>query len=255
MRSPPNLFAKWLATAEKSMSHRKAEPFEVEEKEARDRQNWECVVSLRNTRVAAAIVLAAAWLSGPSVAAEPSYEDLLALVKSGRLDIDYTALRLSFASSPLYDPYGGVLIKAKDMISAYGADDCTAAIARAKEILEINFVQMDAHIVTGLCLKKAGDEDGARKERVVYDGLFNSVLKSGDGKTPQTAFSVISINEEYKVLAASGLVPVTQALVHAQGSSFDRFDAKTNTTGDPVTLYFNVDRMLARLSQTLQQGK
>jgi hypothetical protein len=210
---------------------------------------------LRNRMKAALIVCMAGLLSGHAMAAEPSYEDLVAQVKSGKLDIDYTALRLSFASSPLYDPYGAVLSKAKDMISAYGAGDCTAAIARAKEILEINFVQMDAHMVTGLCLKKAGDEDGARKERVVYDGLVNSVLKSGDGKTPPTAFSVISINEEYKVLAALGLAPVTQSLVNAQGSSFDRFDAKTKTAGDAVTLYFNVDRMLAQLGHSLQQGK
>jgi hypothetical protein len=209
--------------------------------------------SLRNSIKAALIAFLAGLLCDPAMAAEPSYDDLVAQVKSGKLDIDYSALRLSFASSPRYDPYGAVLIKAKAMISAYSAGDCTGALASAKEILEIDFVEMDAHIVTGLCLKKAGDEDGARKERAVYDGLVNSVLKSGDGKTPQTAFSVISISEEYKVLAALGLARGTQSLVNAQGSSFDRLDAKSKTTGDPVTLYFNVDRMLAQLGHSLQQ--
>ena len=213
-------------------------------------------MNLRNKmKMAALIVVAAAVFCSHAIAAEPSYDDLVAQVKSGKLDTDYTALRLSFASSPRYEPYGAVLVKVKAMISSFSAGDCPGAMASAKEILETNFVQMDAHIVTGLCLRKAGDEDGARRERAVYDGLVNSVLKSGDGKTPQTAFSVIFINEEYKVLAALGLAPVKQSLVNEAGSSFDRLEAKSKTTGETVTLYFNVDRMLARLSQTLQQKK
>ena len=212
-------------------------------------------MNLRNKTKAALIVVAAAVLCSQAIAAEPSYDDLVAQVKSGKLDTDYTALRLAFASSPRYEPYGALLVKVKEMMASFSAGDCPGAMASAKAILETNFVQMDAHIVTGLCLRKAGDEDGARKERAVYDGLVNSVLKSGDGKTPQTAFKVIFINEEYKVLAALGLVPVKQSLVNAEGSSFDRIEAKSKTTGESVALYFNVDRMLAQLSHTLQQKK
>jgi hypothetical protein len=195
----------------------------------------------------ALIFFGAILFSGSSLAGGPSYEDFVTQIKSGKLDIDYTAFRLSYAASPGYEPYGFTTAAiAGAMRAAFNAGDCPTAMARAKEIMDANFVQVDAHFVTGLCDKKAGNEEGARQERAVVDGLINSVLKSGDGKSPQTAFVVIAVDEEYKALGALGLVPGRQSLVRLQDSSFDRMEAKTRDTGQPVTLYFNIDRMQAR---------
>ena len=210
-------------------------------------------IKLQTARVAL-IFLAAILFSGSISAAEPSYDDLLAQIRSGKLDVDYAALRLSFAASPKYEPYGSATgTMAKDMITAFKADDCPTAIARAKEIMDANFVYIDAHRVTSLCHKKAGNEEGARQERAVADGLIRSVLQSGDGKTPQTAFVVIAIDEEYKALSALGLVPATQSLVTIEGRSFDKLDAKTRDGSQAVTLYFNVDLLQAQMMRELQR--
>jgi len=64
-------------------------------------------IKLQTARVAL-IFLAAILFSGSISAAEPSYDDLLAQIRSGKLDVDYAALRLSFAASPKYEPYGSV---------------------------------------------------------------------------------------------------------------------------------------------------
>jgi Domain of unknown function (DUF4919) len=209
-------------------------------------------IGLRTAR-AILIVLGAVLFSGSSFAAGPSYEDFVTQLKAGKLDIDYTAFRLSYAASPKYEPYGiATAGLANAMKTAFNAGDCATAMARAKDIMEANFVQIDAHFVTGLCHKKAGNEEGARQERAVTDGLINSVLKSGDGKSPQTAFVVISIDEEYKALAAMGLVLNRQSLVVLQGLSFDRMEAKTRDGGQAVTLYFNIDRMRAQMMRELQ---
>ena len=45
-------------------------------------------------------------LSGNARAAEPSYDDYVAQVKAGKLDIDYTAFRMAYTASPKYEPYG-----------------------------------------------------------------------------------------------------------------------------------------------------
>ena len=201
---------------------------------------------------AALIFLAAALFSGSSWAAEPSYEDFVAQIKAGKLDIDYAAFRLAYAASPKYEPYGTTTTTtAKAMTTAFSAGDCATATARANEIMATNFVQIDAHLVTSLCHKKEGNEEAARREHAVFEGLFRSVLKSGDGKTPQTAFVVISIDEEYKALSALGLVRDRQSLITVDGRSFDRMDVKTRD-GQPVTLYFNVDRLLAKMARELQ---
>jgi hypothetical protein len=204
---------------------------------------------------AALMFLAAILFSGSSLAAEPSYEDFVAQIKHGKLDVDYTAFRLSYAASPNYAPYGTATTSTAlvAMTTAFRAGDCATAIARANEVMEANFVQIDAHLVTGLCQQKAGNEESARRERAVVDGLISSVLKSGDGKTPQTAFDVIAIDEEYKALGMLGLVRGTQSLVTVDGRTFDRLDAKTRDSGQPVTLYFNVDRLQAKLLRELQR--
>ncbi|MBR0872799.1 DUF4919 domain-containing protein [Bradyrhizobium tropiciagri] len=81
---------------------------------------------------------------------------------------------------------------------------------------------------------------------------MKSVLKSGDGKSPETAFVVISIDEEYSILRAQALLRVKQALVNHGGSAFDRIEAKKRDSDQLVTLYFNVDRPTAQLERMLQ---
>ena len=204
---------------------------------------------------AALALLAAIVFSGSSPAAEPSYEDFVAQIKRGEVDVDYTAFRLSYAASPKYEPYGSATTNPAivAMTTAFNAGDCATATARANEIMEAKFVHIDAHLVTGVCHKRAGDEEGARRERAVVDGLLGSVLKSGDGKSPQTAFVVIGIDEEYKMINLLRLVRGTQSLVTVDGRSFDRMDVKTRDTGQAMTLYFNIDHLQAKLLRDLQR--
>jgi hypothetical protein len=147
------------------------------------------------------------------------------------------------------------MVLAKTMTKAYSAGDCGTAMTQAQEVFEANFVSIDAHMVAAVCQKKAGNEEGARRAYTIVLGLLRSVLKSGDGKSPQTAFVVISVDEEYKALEALSLQPGTQSLVAHGGSSFDRLDARKRDSGEPVTLYFNIDRPHAQLMKSLQPKK
>ena len=51
-----------------------------------------------------------ALLPGTARAAEPSYDDYVAQVRAGKIEIDYTAFRLAYAASPKYAPYGTIEI-------------------------------------------------------------------------------------------------------------------------------------------------
>src|SRR5207245_2132656 len=83
-------------------------------------------------------------------------------------------------------------------------------------------VLVDAHLVAGLCHGKLGNEAAMRRERETARGLIDSILQSGDGKSEASAFVVIQIAEEYSLLGVLGLRPSNQALIHAQGHSYDR---------------------------------
>lgn len=199
----------------------------------------------------ALLLVGLALLPGNMRAAGPSYDDYVAQVKAGKIEIDYTAFRLAYAASPKYAPYGVVEIVSR-LKKAYDAGDCPSAMAHANEAFEVNFVHMEAHKIAAFCLKKAGNEEEARRHYATFLGLFSSVLKSGDGKSPETAFVVIAVDEEYSVLETASLTPVKQALVNHGGSAFDRFEVKLPESEKTATLFFNVDRPRAQLARTLQ---
>jgi Domain of unknown function (DUF4919) len=177
----------------------------------------------------ALLLVGLALSSGNTRAAGPSYDDYVAQVKTGKIDI------------------------VSKLKKAYDAGDCPSAMAHAKEVFEVNFVHMEAHKIAAFCLKKAGNEEEARREYAMFLGLFSSVLKSGNGKSPETAFVVIAVDEEYSVLETASLTPVKQALVNHGGSAFDRFEVKLPESDQTATLFFNVDRPHAQLARTLQK--
>ena len=73
-------------------------------------------------------------------------------------------------------------------------------------------------------------------------GLLESVLHSGDGRSPETAWVAISIREEYSTLSALGFVVQRQALVNGD---IDEMSVEKNGTTD--TLYFNAAASLRRM--------
>jgi hypothetical protein len=208
--------------------------------------------------VLSAVLLSAAGLSAeaPQQHGTPTYDELVGRAKRGDANVDYLVLRNAYAESPNYDPYAGKLGKLQsEMFDAYRRADCAAVIAKAESILAVNFVHVDAHLVASLCHEKLGNEEAMRREREAARGLIGSILKSGDGKSEETAFVVIQIAEEYSMLRLLGLQPSNQSLIHAQGHSYDRFEAKSNDTGQQVVVFFNIDRPLAALDRTLHPQK
>jgi hypothetical protein len=209
--------------------------------------------------VAAALVLlsvSASSAQAPQQHEAASYDELVARAKAGDANVDYLALRNAYAESPGYDPYGSKLREPeREMLDAYGRGDCAVVIAKAESILAVNFVHAEAHLAAGLCHGKLGNEEAMRRERTIVRGLIDSILTSGDGKSEQTAFVVVQIAEEYTILKVLGLRRVTQALIHAQGHSYDRFETKSNDTGQEGGVFFNIDRLLAVLDRELRPHK
>jgi hypothetical protein len=188
--------------------------------------------------------------------AAPTYDELVARAKRSDANVDYLALRNAYAESPHYDPYGSkVGALQSEMFDAYRRADCAAVLAKAESILAVDFVDVDAHLLAGLCHGKLGNEQAMRREREAARGLIDSILQSGDGKSEESAFVVIEVAEEYSLLRLLGLRPSNQALVHAQGHSYDRFDTTSNATGQQVVVFFNVDRPLAALDRELRPQK
>ena len=74
-----------------------------------------------------------------------------------------------------------------------------------------------------------------------FFGLVDSIIQSGDGKSPETAMTVIEIREEYDVLDVLGFEQESQTLVEKDGKRFDFLVAKNSETGETRDFYFNID--------------
>jgi hypothetical protein len=70
---------------------------------------------------------------------------------------------------------------------------------------------------------------------------IDSILDSGDGRTPETAFIVIETGEEYALLGMTGFEVIRQSLIKSNGHSYDKMEVKHRKTGETAVFFFNVD--------------
>ena len=181
------------------------------------------------------------------------YNEIVSQIKNGSEDVDFTELRMVYANSSSYDPYGKDYDVKKSMRRAYDNGDYEGVVRYAKELIGDNFLDINSHVFCGMAYKKMGDKEKRDYHGFIALGLLNSIIGSGDGKTPETAFRVISVTEEYALLDMWGLKMSTQWLLEENGHEYDKLEAEDIDTGEKVTLYFNVDLPLRWSKRQVRQ--
>jgi hypothetical protein len=203
---------------------------------------------MRNAFAALVLLLAMA-MAAPAAAfdgaSEARYQTLLAAAKAGGdQPVDWAALRFAYADSAEFDLSGDRSDTArKAMFAAINTGDDKAALVQARLILDPDFVDIDAHVAADLADQHLGDAPGAQREHDIALGLLRSI-RTGDGSTPKTAFTVISVGEEYATMRAFDLKVTGQALIQAAGHSYDRLDT-LDSDGKTRSFFFLIDRIIA----------
>lgn len=190
-------------------------------------------------------------------AADPApdpYGAMVAAIEAGKTDADYGALRHAYAETAGYDPYG---MTVRDLITgmrdAFSAGDCKTAGTDAEKIATLQFTEIEAHMVTALCLEKEGDAREANAQHAIILGLMKSILDSGDGLAPATAYQVVTIEEEYAVLNLLDLDMKQQALVQEDGHSYDRFTVAKKDGQGETEIFFAIDPIFASLDRQFRK--
>jgi hypothetical protein len=188
---------------------------------------------------------------GLSLAAEQtSYDALVAELKAGNTMVDYQALRYARAELPGYNPYDALADPNKgDLVRAMAANDADRVEMIATEIIARDYTDIDAHAALSTVLERRGQTEQAAFELAVANGLLNSIEQSGDGMTPETAFVVIGIAEEYSLLGAKGLQVAKQSLLQTERGPVDALDVVDPANNGRSTVYFNVSRLFAAMSR------
>jgi Domain of unknown function (DUF4919) len=198
--------------------------------------------------IAGGILLAAAAFATAETVLR--FDDLLAQAKRNGVAVDFKVLRYAYAESTFYNPYDVAESELrKQMVKALTEDkDCDVAIRHAQTILDKNYVSIDAHIMLDVCYRRLGQTKEADHHGLMAHGLGDSIVTPEDGKTPQTAFVVISIQEEQSVLSMLGLKKARQALIEVEGHKYDLIAVESGS-GGTKDVFFNVDRPLSWLAR------
>ena len=191
-------------------------------------------------------ILAGSALAGTALASDANdrYLALLHAARSGHGPVDWQALRVAYAGSDAFDLDDlGTATARRGMFQALKDENDATALSYARKIIDKNYVDIDAHRVAALAYKALDDDDSAAREQDIAAGLMKSVM-TGDGQSAKTAFTVITVHEEYAVIHALGRDVTRQALISEGGHSYDLLKT-VDAAGGARSYYFLVDRVLA----------
>jgi hypothetical protein len=147
-----------------------------------------------------------------SAVAIPRYDDkystLVRQLEAGDTAINYRELRDSFLESTQFKVAANAKpdldTLRKTMHELMKKAKYAEIVEVAKKILSIDYTDMEAHKILQQTYKILGDAPNQKKYHDIEFGLLNSIVKSGDGKTCQTAWPVIQVTEEYFILDMLG---------------------------------------------------
>lgn len=185
------------------------------------------------------------------------FDSLMARIDGGDTTVNFTDLRMAYAGRKGYNAYAhvGYADLFQEALKHARAEHYDSAVHYTQMIFAINPLDIETHILSDTFFKQLGDKKRAAYHRRMATGLLRSILNSGDGKTPSTAFVVIGVQEEYALLYVMGLRSTSQALDHSDGHILDKLSVVDVESSEKSTLYFNVDIPFASMNELLKDEK
>src|SRR5262249_8368118 len=206
---------------------------------------------MRRGATAASLILLAAWFAGcasapsttaTSTSAKPPLNSHTPLANP--FSVDFDRLRAEFGARSDFAE-----ICEKDRPLHQLADlviqkDWNTILVTSEPWLQRCPVDIDAHLIRAVALKELKRLPESEHHLNWFRGLVDSVLTSGDGRTPQTAFVVISVAEEYSILRVLRVRPKRHVTL---SSGIDELVVEID--GVAGTLYFNPTAQARRLGE------
>jgi hypothetical protein len=175
---------------------------------------------------------------------QDTYSDYVKKLESGETNIDYQDFRFSFLKSEQFNLAQAASKEfdslKREMYVQMNAANHSQIIHITKQLLSIDYTDMKAHKILRQTYKIIGDTANAAKYKTIQFGLMNSILQKGDGRSCETAWPVIQVEEEYFILEMVGAKLKEQTLVE-DGGICDKMDFKVD--GKNKTYYFEVSKI------------
>ena len=161
---------------------------------------------------------------------------------------EFTKMRMDFAKKP-----GALLTWVADdqrqaLLNCYKTDK-KKFVEEGVTWLEKCPVDAKVQLMLGYALSELGKARESIKYRYIYYGLMQSIIANRDGSSKESAFTVISVDEEYNVCSYLGASVLLQEL-----DGF--YDVLSVSIGEQkMKLYFDASIPLKALDSELKAGK
>jgi Domain of unknown function (DUF4919) len=177
-----------------------------------------------------------------SPAAEP-----LATEKA-KQSASFAEMRMQYARRAEYEGGGWTVDEEREaLLKAYDEENPRAFLDGSEKWLKRCPVDAKVHSMRASLLMKTGDFAGQTHHRMMYYGLLASLLASGDGRTPATAWKVIAVDEEYTLFKHIGAKLISQSLIDGPCDKME-----VEIAGKSVTLFFDVSIPMAAQGKALE---
>jgi hypothetical protein len=187
-------------------------------------------------------------LDSPQVA-RAKYEALKAKVESGDLNINWAELRLDAIVAGVDESFDWQKASA-DGLQAFNTRDYNTALSKGLEIVSHNIANGDGHFLLMVSYRRLGKQTEAEQQNQIVDKILQSILDSGNGQTPASAWVTVNPSEESFVLRVLGMTPKSQTPVNMAGHAFNKVTVAARD-GAETTFWFNIDTLVEMTKRAL----
>lgn len=118
--------------------------------------------------------------------------------------------------------------------------DIKRIIQMAEFSLRLDPFNIGGIYILGVSYDKLGDSVNANKWGDKYLKIIKTIWNSGDGKSHETAFKVLSVSDEYSFLEAVGIKFKEKTLITIGGKTYDIITVEENKLG-LEKVYFDLE--------------
>jgi len=175
-----------------------------------------------------------------AAAATKTYKDYVSRIKAGDATVNFGAVRKAYVEWVVTNRSAADAPKRDEMVSAFETKNYAKAAELGEAVMEYEIVNAGLARAVSNAFQQVKNEAKSKFYSELARNAEHGLFLSGDGKTEGSAYYVLNISEEYKVMRGLGYTVSMQSLASKDGHSFDILDGKDDA-GRSVTMYFNID--------------